>query len=154
MHGAALLYNLLLAEQAPGSSHVDRYHTRLDEWWTLVAARRAELANWDLTAFWQAVSEADGRVNPQTRQFVGHWVTLVRAAGSVPAIIERTAARDLVKERERWLKRGRARIGNPGALATWNGNSGAGQLEYRWNRPVRNIINDILKPLRPGGSHA
>ena len=59
-------------------------------------------------------------------------------------------ARELITDREHGLKRVRARIGNPRALELWNGAAGTAQLDYRWGRPVKVLLNDILKPLVEG----
>jgi hypothetical protein len=55
-------------------------------------------------------------------------------------------ARRLIVERESLLKGPRARIGNKRALEMWTGAAGTRQLEYRWFR-VERIILDILQGL-------
>jgi hypothetical protein len=60
----------------------------------------------------------------------------------------------LIENRERQLKRGRARIGNPRAWELWSGAAGTGQLDYRWNRPVRTLINDLLQAGQEDDAHA
>jgi hypothetical protein len=54
----------------------------------------------------------------------------------------------MVTNQEHAVKPGRARIGTPRTTENWEGSSGSAQLNYRWNRPVRAIVNDILKPLQ------
>ena len=55
MHGAALLYNLLLAEQKKGGVFVPVYRERLQLWCDSLKARGAEVLAWDRAAFWRLV---------------------------------------------------------------------------------------------------
>lgn len=145
MHGAALLYNLLLAEGKPGGEYVEHYREELSMWWDRLNARRDELLRWDRASFWNLVKTSGGRVPELTRKFVEAWLEIALGSEAVPA--EHHGARRLITEREKWLKRSRARIGSQRALENWGGAAGSVQLNYRWNRPVRAIVNDILLPL-------
>jgi len=147
MHGAALLYNLLLAEQKSGGAFVETYRERLQQWWDRLSARRTELLAWDRAAFWRLMRERGTRVRGVTRQFVDQWLNLTFAAPSLSAVSDAPIARRLVTDQERSVKPGRARIGNERATENWEGASGSAQLNYRWNRPVRAVVNDILGPL-------
>ena len=154
MHGAALLYNLLLAEQKKGGEFADRYRERLGEWWDRLRARREELLVWDRPAFWRlVVTELGARVRGVTRQFVDQWLTLALSAPSLAAVADNPLGRRLVADQEQRVKPGRARIGNDRATESWEGSSGSAQLNYRWNRPVRAIVNDILAPFTAGMAH-
>lgn len=78
---------------------------------------------------------------------MNRWLDLALVDGSLHALADDTRARDLIRERERVLKRPRARLGNAVALERWNGAAGAQPLDYRWHR-VRTIVVDILKGLQ------
>ncbi len=146
MHGAALLYNLMLAEEKGKSDLVNRYERRLAEWWDLLRQRSAGLASWDRHDFWQTVRNAGGRIPPQTLHFIETWWDLAFGASSIDELLASGSARQLIEDRERRLKRSRARIGNPRALELWSGAAGTAQMDYRWGRPVATLINDILAP--------
>jgi len=150
MHGAPLLYNLMLAEEKGDDERVDRYRTWLASWWGMLQVRRSAMSSWDRHDFWETVRGAGGRVSPQTRQFVLDWWNLAFAANRIETLMASSHARELIADRERRLKRARARIGNPRALELWNGAAGTAQLDYRWSRPVKALLNDILEPLVEG----
>jgi hypothetical protein len=148
MHGAALLYNLLLAEQKAGGEFITHYRDALGLWFNSIRARRSDLEAWDRIAFWKLMGDRGARIRGVTRRFVDDWMNLVFPAPSVSAIADSTAARRLVIDQEHAVKPGRARIGVPRTTENWEGSSGSAQLNYRWNRPVRAIVNDILEPLQ------
>ena len=150
MHGAPLLYNLMLAEQKHRDDWIDGYRTRLASWWDMLQERSSAMSSWDRHDFWEVVRQAGGRVPPQTLQFVLTWWDLASAADGIDTLLASRSARDLIANRERQLKRARARIGNPRALELWSGAAGTAQLDYRWGRPVRALLNDILEPLVEG----
>jgi hypothetical protein len=155
MHGAALVYNLLLAEQKKGGAFVPEYRDRLAMWWDRLQARRPELLAWDRPAFWRLVlRDLGARVRGVTRQFVDQWLDRALSAPSLDDVTLAPLARRLVTDQERAVKPGRARIGNDRATANWEGSSGSAQLDYRWKRPVRAIVNDILAPLTGGTADA
>jgi hypothetical protein len=147
IHGAALVYNLLLAEQKQGGEYVPHYREQLQVWWDALLARRDELETWDRAAFWRLMQDCETRVRGVTRRFVDDWMNLTLAAPSLSAIAGSLAARRLVTNQEHAVKPGRARIGAPRTTENWEGSSGSAQLSYRWNRPVRAIVNDILGPM-------
>jgi hypothetical protein len=147
MHGAALLYNLMLAEKRSIDERAKEYRTALAEWAGRLETRRGKLVDWwKGGAFWGLVERAGGRPGRQTRSFVSGWVDLVLpdAGRGVGALAE---ARRLVEARELHVKgRRRARLGNSEALARWGGRSGASQIDYRWSS-VRTIVADIRRGL-------
>jgi len=150
MHGAPLLYNLMLAEEKGDDERVEGYRAWLASWWNQLQVRRSAMSSWDRHAFWETVRGAGGRVSPQTRQFVLDWWDLAFEINNIAMLMASPHARELIAARERRLKRARARIGNPRALELWNGAAGTVQLDYRWNRPVKMLLNDILEPLMGG----
>ena len=149
--GAALLYNLLLAEEATrrelqsgGAERVDHYRDRLDDWVGLVAARRSEFEAVQRDDFWRVVSHTGARVTDKTRRFLDQWFDLALAPGG--SVATNRSAHQLIGDREQGLKRGLARLGNPRQLEIWGGVSGAGQLNYRWGTG-QVIVNDIIDGL-------
>jgi len=151
MHGAALLYNLMLAEQKKGGEYIADYQEELQLWWDNLQARREELDQWDRVLFWRLMHELGVRVRPVTRIFVDQWINVVLAAQSLAVLAESHTARQMVRSQEHAVKPGRARLGDLRTTENWQGSSGSAQLNYRWNRPVRAIVNDILGPLLSEG---
>jgi len=147
MLGANLLYNYMLAEQGAEVDGVSHFGGRLDEWIAGRAARRAEHEAWSLSAFWELVARAGGRVPPLTRAFVTAWVELVRRSFGRDVRVN-AAARDLVRNRERQLKRALSRFDNRRSLEMWGGDSGSRQLDYRWNAIVKQVVQDIHEGLQ------
>lgn len=146
MHGAQLLYNLILAEEYESAGY-DRinepagaFRERLNRWSETLPAL-VDIDTWDFDALLARVDLARGTpVNINSRRFVRGWLDLVREA---PAnIADDDAARVFMIRRERQHKGAQARIGNRARLATWGGSSGSGALVYRWPQ-VRGILLDI-----------
>lgn len=147
MHGAALLYNLLIGEryEAAGYTRVEQpvagYRERLQWWAEECAAVASQLANWERQQMWDLVLHANPRVGPITRQFVDAWLDAV-VAGSWGSVADRNDLRTLVSTREQRQKKKQSRLVNDRLLRTWSGESGSAQLTYRWPQ-VRRIITDI-----------
>ncbi len=149
MHGAALLYNLQLAEEyervVPEDRRkfpaaVDQYRGALGEWAERV--EQAHIDQWDVGDLWRWVyGKAKATIAPGSERFISDWVAHIQGVG--PRVIaDDTVARDLVRERERRQKRALARLGNPKRLSAWSGAAGAGALTFRW-ATVRDIALDI-----------
>jgi hypothetical protein len=138
----------MLAEQVREKKRMKHlepaYREWMATWWQDRAAIREDLKTWDRTQFWSRLLQWGARVTPGTRAFVEQWMTAIGSARRVDHIMADAGLRDLVRDRERWLKRGRARIGNERALDEWTGESGAGRLAYRWNSPVRSFLRDLI----------
>ena len=141
MYGAALLYNLMLAERREDDALVSEYQDWLGQWHTGLV-RAATLTRWNRSAFWTLVSEVR-RIPELTREFVDAWLDLLLSDSSMPQVWEHRMARRLVREREVWLKQGRSRFESPRHLELWTGYAGAYQLGYRWF-VARRVANDIL----------
>lgn len=128
IHGASLLYNLLLARKSERDDLVDRYEARLVDW-------RADpeldwaLDTWREHEFWNVITRQNPRIRLQTRAFVTNWVRFADA-GTDPR--HDTTAIELVTRRERSIKGPRARLFNQAALDAWGGSSAAGRLQFRW----------------------
>lgn len=139
-HGAALLYNLMLAEtfdEQDDRHLVDHYRERLSDWHNEV---RSDAEVWEREAFWIMVRRRNPGLKRATEVFVESWIELVQEPG---AIAESHAARDLVRTRERVLKGGRARLFNDSARNQWAGASGLVRIDYNW-AVTRRLAADIL----------
>lgn len=146
MHGAALLYNLLIGEryEAVGHTRVDQpvadYRERLERWAEDCAAVASQLASWNRQQMWDLVLHANPRVGRLTRQFADTWLDAV-LGGSWDSVADWDDLRTLVSAREQQKKK-QSRLVNDRLLRTWSGESGSAQLTYRWPQ-VRRIITDI-----------
>lgn len=146
IHGAALLYNLLLAEKAKRTDLVAQYDADFAAWGDLLDARASPIGQWDLTSFWDLIVNKEIRVPQRTRSFVTEWIHLVRESRRPAGLLQNKSARHLVHQREIDLKKGLARLENPRALELWTGAAGTGRLDFRWGIS-RVIVNDILEGL-------
>jgi len=146
MHGAPLVYNLILAEQEQWDEGVEKYRDRFAEWSGLIASRRSVLKQWARGRFWELAGDANTRISSQTYDFSNTWWDF--ALGADPAkLCDNPNIRGLVRDRERKLKKNLARIGNPRARELWNGDSGSAQLEYRW-LISQQLLADIFEGLQ------
>ena len=135
MHGASLLYNVLLAERADtlglteheGSR--DHYASLLDEWRSEIEA--SDIGGWDLNSLWALVAGQGRPAAAGTRRFVADWVDLARSRNG-HGLAGNRRARDLVERREVLQKRGQARLRNDRLMRQWAGASGSGRLNFRW----------------------
>ena len=137
MHGASLLYNLMLAEERPLEARAVEYRARLEEW----AGDIAVPAGWSWDEFWAVALLSNPRIPLTTRRFIEQWFALAPRGGDRPT--SRTG-RSLMRDRERVTKGSQARLHNRRALELWGGSSGAAQLSFRWP-VVERIVNDILR---------
>ena len=152
MFGAAILYNLIVAEQIPGGGdRVERYRQLMSVWQTEIDARMAHLRKWNLTDMWQLMAQAGARVHPLARDFVTSWVQLTRS-DQFKADTTGEQARRLVAVREKRLKGPLARIDNPSVQERWEGDSGLGRFDFRWSN-ARIVLSDIAATL-DGGDYA
>ena len=128
IHGAVLVYNLLLARKSGREDLVDRYELRLDEWREELQDT-AVLQGWSRTDWWAAIWRNNPRVKRPTIEFFNRWLDLI---GDDVDLAQSTKAGNLVSSRERQIKGGRARLVNQSALDRWSGASGLGRLDFRW----------------------
>jgi len=146
VHGANLLYNLLLAEATAGDTdrfrddRVEHYRQRLQEW-----AGEASLAQPfdapDLMRLGQLMAARRRNFTHRTRTFLETWFDEARRPHEVADAL---SARRLVAERERRVKMGRARLrpGNIKALNAWSGASGTARMYFRWAN-VTTLLQDL-----------
>ena len=142
MHGAPLLYNLVLAEQAQRDDGVKRYRQRFAEWAQSLAERSRNFSAWKRERFWELVRAANPRISSPTHEFIDAWWDLA-LTGDAARLRDSQTARTLIRQRERRLKKNLARIDNPRAQELWTGDSGSAQLEFRWLISQR-LLADIF----------
>ena len=147
MYGAAVLYNLLLAESAKAGPLVDDYRGRLEAWADDLTSSGA-CVGWDRPGLWRLVRGRNPRIVGPTVGFVDRWAELVSRRPS--GIADDGTARRLVADREVQLKGPRARLVNPRALDQWRGESGLRRMDFRWGIGTR-IVTDIHDGLQGGG---
>ncbi len=128
IHGAVLIYNLLLARKSRRDDMVDMYEIRLDEWREELH-ETAALQEWSRTDWWAAIRRNNPRVKEPTIVFFNRWLDLI---GSDVDLVRSAEAGNLISTRERQIKVGRARLVNQAALDRWSGASGLGRLDFRW----------------------
>src|SRR4029077_2107968 len=114
MHGAPLLYNLILAEQARWREGVAKYRRAFGEWAKTSSARSRVLAQWNRQRFWELVRSVNPRITTPTYEFINTWWDLA-LSGDAARLRDHSAARLLIRDRERRLKKSLARIDNPRA---------------------------------------
>ena len=146
MHGAQLLYNLILAEQRDWQEKIDQYREDLTDWWQQISMRMTELRDWDRREFWRIVYQSNPRVSSRARSFIQSWIDNVTTAPAVDSIIDSKPVRQFVENREVQLKGGLARVKSERARELWNGAAGAAQMDLRWSS-ARRIVADILTGL-------
>ena len=150
VHGAALLYNLLVSEAYEAEDFttvqtpVDYYREVLADW-AVEVREDPQSMEWDWPTFWQVVAEGNPRIPPAAHTFIEDWVEGVKTSGP-EAVPDDDLLRRLVEIRVTKLRQGRSVLTNEKLLALWGGSSGASPLIYRW-RTVRRIVLDIQEGL-------
>jgi hypothetical protein len=136
-HGAALLFNYLIAEAREETDRVDDYRARLGAW---QPAATDAMAQFDLRRVWQLAP----RASSGAKRFIEAWATEVKKADGRP-IVDDDRAKGIVRSREIRVKgKARSRIANPFRVV-WNGASGSGRLDYRWGSSVQQIALDVAR---------
>jgi hypothetical protein len=143
LHGAALLYNLLVAEEYEKAGHnrvePPDYRELLDDW----AEHMATVEPWDRSDMWSRLITINPRIamNMRAKMFIEAWLNLV-LAGRVKEIADDSELRELVARREKAVKKTQSRLVNHKLLRGWTGASGSRQLVYRWPQ-VQRMLADI-----------
>lgn len=127
VEGAALLYNLQLAELGQRDDRVNEYSPLLTEW---ADQHLPLLRDWDLGPFWARVVGKGHQISEETRRFVQAWLDSALDAGE--KVGSSQIARSLIELRETRLKGSRSRFKNRAALNQWGGGSSLLLLNYRW----------------------
>jgi hypothetical protein len=149
IYGAALLYNLMLAEKAGAEDLASNYSDGLTEWAESLHSRRVELARWDSEKrFWEIFGHG-ARPTLSTQNFIANWLKIALSPQRAKSVAKDDYARDLIYRREVQLKGRLAKLDNSEALDRWMRDAStrmAGQLRYRWH-PAEKIVSDILTGL-------
>jgi hypothetical protein len=135
----------MLAQAKQNNELEEEYAERLGEWSDNITTRHSWLMKWDRNRFWELVTSGNQRVPHLTQVFINSWIDLVLSLKE-PEIQVQKAARQMIQERERQLKKSLARLNNQRSLELWNGEAGTRQLDYRW-AGSQTIIRDILEAL-------
>jgi uncharacterized protein DUF6361 len=153
MNGAALLYNVLVAEcyeaagltriTSPSQERLDAY----EKWLNRLDNSRQLVRDWNPDVLWALVDDSGSRVSFTTRAFVEAWTSAVRNGSAADALTDPNHnLRALIANREQSIKRGQSRLTNARLLASWGGASGTRPLNFRWVQ-VRRIVTDIHEGL-------
>jgi hypothetical protein len=141
IHGATILYNLMLAEKVDDAKLEAQYLSELDEWKRKIRTRQEELEDWNQQKFWNLIKKESANVPQPMKIFVNTWVEIVINAPE--GVDSNQEARDLIEKREVQLKRGRAQLTNKSAREGWDGAGETSQLAYRWST-AKSHLQDIL----------
>lgn len=151
MEGAALTYNLMLAEAVEASQPVSeaaasaKYRAALAPWSDEMTANQGHFRRWDRPDMWARLLTRNARLPSGAHFFSEQWIS---AAISAPhTVMDHPTMRQVIANRERRMKGGLARLSNPRALERWGGDSGLGRLSYRWQPVGRQTLIDILDGL-------
>jgi hypothetical protein len=134
MHGAALLYNLLVSERyetaalTTVNAPVDRYRGALHTW----AEQAGDMTGWIAWACGTTSSPRTAGSPPTPPSGVSSTPGWMPQAGHAASAADHTELRALVGARERHVKRAQSRLVNDKLLRTWSGKSGSARLAYRW----------------------
>jgi len=148
MHGAAIIYNIELAEERSWSEKVDEHYDSL-EYWANEMLDPAEIRNWPLDRFWELTMDYGHTITPATRRFVEQWRQITRNRGRL--IGDDPDVREMIRRREMALKKSRSRFNNRRALDQWSGYSGLGLMTYRW-RNAAVFLKDLHTGLQQKGT--
>lgn len=142
MHGAVVIYNLMLAELSENGDWVEEQKSALKRWSTGLEARSSVFAQWDRKRFWEIAYEGNPRIPGGTKLFVDGWLKLLEGVDQPASLAKRPSVRQRIEEREVTLKRDLARLKNRRTLELWSGELPPAQLDYRW-RIAQQILGDI-----------
>lgn len=145
MRGAAILYNLMLAEIDDRKDLVDEHRGGISGWADALDERK--FSEWSLPDLWEAVRNSRHTIKPRACRFVEKWV---QYAGENPhGVIDNKEARDLVQKREQALKKNRSRFANARAREQWSGYAGIRPMTFRW--PIaQTFLEDLVRGLKRG----
>jgi hypothetical protein len=153
MHGAALLYNVCIADlvQNDGSDKGKEWSMKYREmfviWLKSIRDEFDKIKEWDLGKFWTIVDfKAKGKYKV-SKDFVEQWVSiLIKSDPTV--LVDDAAARNLIAVREDSLKHALSRITSEQARKNWNGEAGSGIDPYgfRWLK-AKSFLNEIFAGL-------
>ncbi len=137
VHGAAFLYNVMLAEHADRKQIEEQRRDDLEEW--KVRLQQCSSMNLPIEKLWVIIAGRGHTVTRRTRDFVTDWHRRVMTTGG--GVADDSASRSLVYTRERWLKGARSRFTNSRARDQWQGYAGTAQMIFRWPNISRLLLD-------------
>jgi hypothetical protein len=138
-YGAPLVYNLMLAELVKDQDLVDAYQVELADWESELGQRRV-FDGWSQPEFWTLIRELNPGLRRPTQIFVSTWLDLAEAGEYAS-----DRARDLIRQREIFLKGRRSRLLDAQARESWTPGAGTGRLGFRWG-----IASSFLRDVQAG----
>jgi hypothetical protein len=144
-YGAAILYNLSLADLTNAGEVRDRHAQELAHW--VRGLHELPIDDWSLDRLFHLFGESAHLVSPRSRDFAQAWLELARTRDLDK--LGGAKARDLVRRREIELKGPRSRYLNARARDQWSGAAGLYRQSFRWGTAQR-FLGDIHKGLQPG----
>lgn len=152
--GAALLYNLMLAERRDRSDDErdvttpTYYDDEIHDWASW--ASDVDLRSWAATTprMWELLTTSRVRLPLGTRAFVDAWAARIATIDPFDLGTDESS-RKLIVDRELSHKRGQARFANAKRINQWEGLAGTTAMAYRWPQ-VRGILSDLSDGLREG----
>lgn len=142
MHGAALSYNIQLAQLRNHDELIAEHQASFNEWTAKFPLK--EIRSWSIKRLWELTVDHGHTIAPRTRSFIGQWIEHTRK--SPKNLLTNAEAVNLIKRREMKLKGPRSRFRNQRALEQWGGYSGVGKLVFRWPN-VKVLLNDLCSGL-------
>lgn len=143
MQGAAILYNLMLAEKDGRKELVDEHREGISKWVDALDERK--ISEWSLLGLWKIVANSRHTIKPGACRFVEKWVQYVRE--NPHGVIDNKEARHLVQMREQALKKNRSRFVNVRAREQWSGYAGIRPMTFRWSI-AQTFLEDLTRGLR------
>lgn len=143
MYGAAILYNLCLAELKGAEERREALREEQRSWVAGLAG--LPIDDWSPERLFHLFTTPEHTFSQPTRAFVEAWRRL--AATRDLSALDGREARSLVRAREMALKGPRSRYTNARALDQWSGAAGLFRLNYRWTTAQR-FLHDIHQGLR------
>ncbi len=149
MHGASLVYNLLVAQRYADSTDLNALdgHELTQHFedeittWAGTMTPGTDPREWDTDEFVLEVSARNTYISSRTWRFVHDWIRMCRDLGPEGAAHSVEAAQ-LIRSREQ-RKGNKSRLGgNVRMLETWGGSSGTGALTFRWP-VIKQLLADI-----------
>lgn len=146
LHGASILYNVMLAEESQRPGLLQEHRETFQEWENRIRNELNPVRSWssDLSRLWETVCGHGYHISVRTMDFVDEWCRQV--SSSRGSLSDDGAARSLVKNREMHKKGAHSKFRNSKALDQWGGASGIGRLNYRWGN-VQALLKDLYDGL-------
>lgn len=140
IHGAALLYNLMLAEARGDREWEEVYTERLEEWAENIATHREQLMSWNRDSFWEIIASDNQRVPHLTRIFINSWIDLVLSQAAPKTV------RSAIRSHAVTVARGfRHFFNTPESMALVRSMPGPTKDQPYWRRDIEYAANGCLQ---------